>query len=288
MTGTILTTDGKDFASSTAGSATSSYTIPRNLFSELIRAVRRDLVLSALAMRRIGPTGIKGSVWTAALQTPDSMSLNRVEQGAEVPLSAEKYSQLTSTPIKYGVRIFITEEMREDGNWDLAAMNSETAGYEFAKNEESLIVAQWDAASTAASHNVANSNATLPVTDITEAIQNLRTDNYNPTDFVVGAELESDIYNIDTFTEADKSGGNNPTNRLIGRIAGMNVIVSNSVSALLGYVIDRRHAFIILEKRAITMKNFFNAARDSSEVVVTQRISAKYVRADAVSEITTT
>ena len=66
------------------------------------------------------------------------------------------------------------------------------------------------------------------------------------------------------------------------------MIVSNNVSAKLGYVIDRLHAFVIAEKRPVTIRRFFNAARDMSEAVVTQRVAAGYLRAEAVSEITTT
>lgn len=286
--GTILVTDGKDAFSTTAGSSTASYLIPRTLYGELIKAVRKNLVLSALAARRISPASIPGSSIALSLQTPESMSVARVNEGAEVPLGVEQYEGFTLTPVKYGVRVWITQEMIEDSNWDVMAMNIETAGYELADNEESLIVAQLDAASTASSHNVANSNATLPVTDITAAIQYLRSDNHNPTHFIIGAELENDIYNLDGFTHADKSGVNDPTRRLIGKIAGMKVIVSNNVSAKLGYVIDASHAFVIAEKRPITIRRFFNAARDTSEAVVTQRIAVRYLRANAVSEITTT
>lgn len=286
--GTFLTTDGKDFASSTAGTSTGSYLIPRSLYSELLKSVRKNLVLSALAMRRIGPKSIPGSSISFSLQQADSMAVETVTPGGEVPLSVEQYTGFTITPVKYGCRIWITQEMIEDSQWDVMAMNVETAGYHLASNEESLIVAQLDAASTAASNNVANSNATLPVTDITEGIQNLRSSYYNPTDFIIGAELENDLYNIDTFTEADKSGVNNPTKRLIGRIAGMNVIVSDNVSAKLGYIIDRTKAFMIVEKRPVTIRKFFDAARDVSEAVVTQRVAVRYVWENAVSEITTT
>lgn len=286
--GTILVTDQKNASSSSAGSSTGSYLIPHTLYGELMRAVRKNLVLSSLAARRIGPASIPGSSITLALQEPESMTVNRINEGAEVPLGVEQYSGFTITPVKYGVRIWISQEMVEDNNFDVMAMNVETAGYHLASNEETLIIAQLDAGDTAASHSVANSNATLPVTDITEAVQNVRADNHNPTHFLIGAELENDIYNISGFTYASYSGINDPSKRLIGTIAGMKVIVSNNISAKLGYVIDAAHAFVVAEKRPITVRRFFNAARDVSEAVVTQRIGVRYLRANAISEITTT
>jgi HK97 family phage major capsid protein len=288
VSGTVLVTDKANIWSTTAGSSTSSYLIPAGMYNTLIAAVRKNLVLSSLAAMRIGPDSIKGSAIKIPLQQPETMTVNQINEGAEVPNGMEQYSSVTLTPIKYGVRIWISQEMLEDGAFDTLALNIATAGYHLASNEESLIVAQLDAADTASSNSIANSNATLPVTDITAAIQKLRASNYNPTHFIIGCELENDIYNLDGFTHADKSGVNDPTRRLIGRIAGMKVIVSNNVSAKLGYVIDAAQAFIIGEKRPITVKKFFNAARDTSEAVVTQRIAVAYLRAAAVSEITTT
>lgn len=286
--GTILVTDKKNAFSSTAGSSTGSYLIAKTLYGELIRAVRKNLVLSPLAARRIGPASIPGSSFSMTLQTEESMTINQVDEIAEVPLGVEQYEGFSITPVKYGVRIAVAEEINEDSKWDAMALNIQTAGYHLASNEETLIVAQLDAASTASSHDVSNSNATLPITDITEAVQNLRADYYNPTHFLIGVELENDIYNISGFTLANESGINNPGNRLIGRIAGMNVIVSHHISAKLGYVIDANHAFVTAEKRPVTVRRFFNAARDMSEAVVTQRFGCRYLRAKAVSEITTT
>jgi HK97 family phage major capsid protein len=288
MAGTILRTDNADAFSSTAGTSTGSYLIPRTLYGELMRAVRKELVLSGLAARRVGPSGCPGSSVAFSLQDPETLSVAGLTEGQEIPTGNETYSGFTVTPVKYGVRIFITQEMIEDSNWDVVGMNVETAGYALASNEETLIVAQLDAADTASSNSIANSNATLPITDITAAIQKLRASNYVPTHILVGVEVENDLCNIDTFVEASKAGINDPSKRLIGTIFGMKVIATNSVSAKLAYVIDRNHAFVVVEKRPITVKGLFNVARDAQDVAVTQRIAVRYLRAAAVSEITTT
>lgn|SRR3990167_9939284 len=284
----LLTTDSKEVSSSTAGTSTGSYLIPTTLFGELIRAMRKNLVLSGLAAKRIGPDSIPGSSIYITTQTPETIVVNRVEQGGEIPLDHEDYSGFNLRPIKYGVRIGITKEQIEDSAWDVMGLNVETAGYEFADNEESLIVAQLDAASTEASHNVANSNATLPVSDITAAMQNLEADNHIPSHLIIGVEVANDIRNIDSFHEADKSGGVSPQDRLIGTIYGMKVIVTNNVSSVLAYVIDARYSFIIAEKRPVTMQRYSDYSRDVEYGVVTQRIAVRYLRENATSEITTT
>ena len=292
MPSQILTTDSADFASTTAGSGTMSYVVPRQLLGEVMNAVRKKLILRGLAARVFGPSSIPGRVLTIPMQSEITSStalpVDRVAEGGEIPIGATQFESKTLTPVKYGIRIGVARELMEDSIIDILSYHSELAGYEFADNEESLIVSQLDAASTAATHNVANSNATLPITDITAAMQLLEVDNYTPTHMIVGAEIANDLRNIDTFVEADKAGMNDPSRRLIGTIFGMKVIVSNNVTATLAYVIDANHAFIIGEKRPLTIERYTDYARDSGFVVVTQRVAHVYLRANAVSEITTT
>jgi len=288
MVNTILNTDGKNVASSTAGSSTISNTIPVKLLEQLSLAVKRNLILRPLAAQVFGPQ--KGSSLYIPLQVKDTMDISSVSEGAEIPLDAEEYTSYELKPFKYGVRILIPREVMEDGLFDYAQLNINTAAHEIGKNEETLIVATLDAGDTAAGNGVANSNATIAITDITEAMQNLESDDYTPTDMIVGVEVANDLRNIDAFNEADKTGAGSAANgqKLIGSIYGMNVIVSNSVSSVLAYVIDRTQAFVIYDKRALTIENWSDVVRDSMQIVVTQRFATRYHRAGAISEITTT
>jgi len=293
MPSNILGTDGADFASSTAGSSTMSSLVPRRLLPEVINAVRKKLVLRGLAARVFGPGAIPGRTLVVPMQSEltanNSMRVSQVSEAGEIPLTQSAFENLTFTPVKYGARVAVTRELQEDAMLDVAAYHAELAGYEFADNTESLIVSALDTASSGASHDVANSNATLTLTDITEAMQNLEADNYEPTHMVIGVAVANDIRLIDSFNEADKTGTTSAvTHRLIGTIYGMKVIVSNNVSSVLAYVIDARHAFAIAEKRPITIERYSDYARDTGYVVVTQRIAVNAWRNNAVSEITTT
>ena len=286
---TLLTTDSKDSSSATAGSSTGSYLIPRTLYNQLQRAVRKKLVLRALVSKVIGPSSIPGSSIDIPLQTKDSMEVHRVGEGAVIPLDVESYSGFNLKPIKYGVRIMITKEMQEDSLFGVMDLNVQTAGYELADNEEALIIATLDTGSGQSdSTRVANSNATLPVTDITEAMQGVEEENFTPTHMVIGVEVANDIRNLDLFTEAQKAGINDPSKRLIGTIFGMKVIVSNNVSAKYAYIIDRNYALIGAEKRPVTIERYFDAARDTSFAVATQRIVYRYLRSGAIARIETT
>lgn len=292
MPSQILTSDNADFASTTAGSSTASYLIPRTLLNEIMNAVRKNLILRGLAARVFGPSAIPGRTLVIPLQSEitsnTALPVDQVSEGAEIPIGQSQFENITLTPVKYGIRIGVSKELQEDAITDLLSYHGELAGYEFADNEEALIVSQLDAAATASSNTVANSNATLPISDITAAMQQLESNNYMPSHMICGVEIVNDLRNIDTFVEANKSGVNNPSQRLIGTIFGMKVLVSNNVSAKLAYIIDANHAFVIAEKRPVTVERYTDYARDTGFVVVTQRFAARYLRSEAVSEITTT
>jgi len=284
----LLYTDGKDAFSSSAGTSGSSYLIPRTLYSELLEDVKKNLVLRALAAKVIGPSSIKGSQVVLTLQTKDSMTVNRVAEGAEIPMDVEEYSSITITPRKYGVRIGISRETIEDAQWDVMSLQLKTAAFELADNEESLIISELDTASgLTGGTRVANSNATLPLTDVTAAIQGLEEEYFTPTDMLVGVEVANDMRNIKEFNSKEY-GDNAISKRLVGTVWGMNVIVSHNVSAKYAYVIDRNYAFIIAEKRPVTIERYFDAARDVSFAAVTQRVAASYYRPGAVARIVTT
>lgn len=284
----LLYTDSKDAFSSTAGSSTGSYLVPRTLYSKLIEDVKKKLVLRALAAIVIGPNDFKGSTIVLPMQTKDSMTVNRVAEGAEIPMDIEEYSSKSVTPSKYGVRIGISKELIEDGNFAVMALQMKTAAFELADNEESLIIAELDSGSgQTGGTQVANSNATLPLTDVTAAIQGLEEEYHTPTDFVVGVEVANDMRNIKEFNSKDY--GNNSINKpMIGKLWGMNVIVSHNVSAKYGYVLDRGHAFAIVEKRPVTIERYFDGVRDMSYAAVTQRVAAQYLRPGAIARIVTT
>ena len=284
-----LSTDSKDSSSATAGSSTGSYLIPRTLYSDLIMAVRKKLVLRALAAKVIGPGSIPGSSIDIPLQSRDSMEVQRVGEGAVIPLDAETYSGFNMRPNKYGIRILISREMEEDSLFDVMGLNVATAGYELADNEESVIIDTVDTGSGISdSTRIAYSNATLPISDITAGMQGIEEENYTCTHMICGVEVVNDLRNLDTFVEADKAGISDPSKRLIGTIFAMKIIVSNNVAAKRAYIVDANHAFLIAEKRPVTIERYFDASRDSSFAVATQRFATRYLRSGAIARIVTT
>jgi len=287
----LLTTDNVEQGSSST-SASGGLTIPKQLYGSLIESVRRNLVWRPLAAIAIGPGQIPGSSVDVDLESEGNPGLDVLEvaEGAEFPMEALQIETFNVKPKKYGVRLPITEEMLEDGKWNLLQRSVEVAGYKVAKKMDGLII---DSVRANAGFTTSG-GATLTIPNITESMQDLEGNGYTPTDFIVGVEVANDLRNIDLFVHADKSGITNVGQALIGRIYGMNVWVSNNLgngntgARTDAYVIDRRHAFMYAEKRAVTVKNFDQIYKDVRNAVVSFRFAARYLRANATSKITTT
>ena len=141
------------------------------------------------------------------------------------------------------------------------------------------------------SHDQAG-GAAVTIANVTRAMQYLEDADYDPSDFIVGTEVLNDLRNIDTFVEADKAGNTEMMSTgFKGVIYGMNVIrvsTNAGMTTTSAYVIDRRFAYVIAEKRPITIENFNLPSNDMSATVVTQRIAVRHLRANAIAKITST
>lgn len=261
--------------------------IPRKIADVLVGEADKFLLSRSLAALFFGPGEIPGSSIDIDLETPNSMNVREVGEGAEIPLDQTEYSSFNMKPAKYGVAIRITRELMEDAKWNLLERNVRLAGKRLAENENSLIIS--DALDNAA--NTVAGGAAVTIANITTAMFNLEENDYMATDYVVGNEQLLDLRNIDTFVEADKLGSREMLQSgFVGTLYGMQVhrVSTNAgATATTGYVFDRNHAFVIAEKRTVTVEGFEIATFDMTGTVVTQRLAVRQLRAEAISNITT-
>lgn len=275
----------------TAAGTEGSLLIEKKIYDTLIEAVIKKLIGRTHAAIDIPAAQIPGSSIDIDLVTPDSMKVYRVAEGAAIPLDVEAYTSFNMKPDKYAVRIAVTKEMLEDGKWNLIEHNIKTAGTEMAENLDLLII--QDALDHAT--NTITGGAAITIANITRAMQYLEDEDYEATHMFVGPEVANDIRNIDTFAEANKFGNREMMESgFITKIYGMDVIkfsakvAPSTTYSKYAYIIDKEHAFVIAEKRGITVENYDDAIHDLSGASVTQRIKVRYMRADAICKITTT
>lgn len=260
--------------------------IPRKIHDTLIEEADKHLLPRSEAALYFGPADIPGSSIDVDLVTPNMMDVRVVAEGAEIALDQTEYTSTNLRPTKYGVAIRITRELLEDAKWNLLQHNVMVAGKRIAENENSLVVTALNGAA-----NTVAGGATVTIANITRAMQYLEDNDYTPTSFIVGIEILSDLRNIDTFVEFEKVGNRDMLEKgFLGTIYGMNVmrVSSNAgMTTTTAYVIDNKHAYMIAEKRPITVENFELPTYDMSAAAVTQRLTVAAMRTAAIARITT-
>jgi HK97 family phage major capsid protein len=264
--------------------------IPRKIYDVLIDEVDKNLIPRSECALYLGPNEIPGSSVDIDLVTPNKAIVRIVAEGAEIPIDQTAYGTFNMKPVKYGVSVRITREMMEDAKWNILEHNLKIFGKRFAENETKLILS--DALDNAA--NTVSGGAAITIANITRAMQYLDDADYTPTTLFVGMEVLNDLRNIDTFVEASKVGNTEMLQRgFLGTIYGLNVVKFSTNAApsttysKYAYVTDKLHAYVIAEKRPVTIENFEMPLYDMSAAAITQRIKVRHLRADAIAKITT-
>lgn len=263
--------------------------IPKLIMPTLVEEVDKTLIPREMAAMVFSPTQIKGSSFTVDLEEPNTLSLRSVGEGAEVPLDNIGFETVTFTPKKYGVAVRITREMMEDSQFELLQRNIRTAGRRFAENETKLILTALDGANATTA-----GGAAITIANIAESMYDVESNDYVPTEFLVGDEVVQDLRNIDTFVEADKAGNTAMLDRgFVGTLFGLNVArfstnaAPSATYAKYAYIFDRSQAYAIAIKRDLTVENFDLPTYDMEGAVITQRIDVQALRTKAISKITT-
>jgi HK97 family phage major capsid protein len=266
-----------------------SLLIVKKIHDTLIEEVDKVLIPRSEAAFVAGPANVPGSSYDVDLETPNSLRVREIAEGADITSDQQTYTTINIRPIKYGVGIRITREMLEDAKWNLLERNIRRAGVRMAENENALVITALDSASTTVS-----GGAAITIANITAAMQALEDQDFTPTTLAVGIEVLNDLRNIDTFVEADKAGNTQMmASGFVGRIYGCNVIKFSTNAApsttysKYAYVWDKNQAYAIVEKRPVMIEKFDLPNNDMSAAVVTQRIAVKILRSQAVAKITT-
>ena len=271
---------------STGTGTEGSLLITKKIFDTMVEETAKALIPRSLAAIYAGPSDIPGSSIDINLETVNTLRVREVGEGAEVPMDNQEYESFNMKPLKYGVTIRITKELLEDGKWNLLERNIRTAGKRMAENENSLVIS--DALDNAT--NTVSGGAAVTIANLTRAMQYLEDADYVPTDLIVGNEFLNDLRNIDTFVEYQKVGNTDMiTKGFQGTLYGLQVIrvsTNAGMTTTTAYVIDRNNAYVIAEKRPLTLEKFKLETYDMEGAVLTHRIKCRQLRASAIAKIT--
>ena len=266
--------------------------IKQNLFN----IIKDAAIASPVGRQVIDVINMKyGSTLDFDLADKDSMDVREIAEGAVYPLDAESYTKKSATPKKYGIRIAVTNEMIEDSNWDLVQRNLREAGRRMGLKEDSLIFAAlqdttngFASATTAGtSHAITSGGTELAMADLTEGQRVVDQENYTPNTLVLNPKQVKELRDLDTLTEADKIGDRRMYERgWVGRIYGMDTIITNTLSADTAIVMDKNEGGGLVIRRPLTVEKWKEPIRDLTEAVVSTRMSAICFRPEAGAVIT--
>lgn len=263
--------------------------IARTIHAQIWPEVEKALLPRELAALFIGPGQVKGSSYDLNRDIVGSLNnaVRLAAEGAELWKEDAEFNNLNIKPDKYGLRMNISREMLEDANQNLLAHASALAARRFAENMTNKIISQ----SLDSAANTVAGGAAISIANITRAMQHLEDKDFMPTDFILGAEVANDIRNIDTFAEANKFGSNEMLQRgFIGVIYGMRVwrVSTNAgMTTTSSYVLDRGHAYVVVEKRPVTVEAYNLPTHDAQGVALTHRFKSAALRTNAIAKITT-
>jgi HK97 family phage major capsid protein len=271
---------------STSTGTEGSLLIVKKIYETLVDEASKVLIPTSEAALYFGPAQIPGSSIDVNLMSENTMSVRLVPEGTEIPMDNAEYSTTNIKPEKYGVAIRITRELLEDAQWNLLQHNLTIAGRRMAEKVNALIIS--DALDSAA--NTVAGGASVTIANVTRAMQYLEDADKVATSYLVGNEVAYDLRNIDTFVEADKSGSTEMLSTgFIGTVYGMKVFrvsTNAGMTTTSSYVYDKNHAFMIAEKRGITVENFTLPSLDMEGSAVTMRVKVRALRTNATCKIT--
>lgn len=262
-----------------------SLLIPTKIYDTIIEESAKFLIPRSEAALYFGPGDIPGSSIDVNREVENKMKVRLHAEGSEIVIDSSEWNDLNIKPLKYGVALRITREMLEDAKWNLLQYNLKVAGRRFAENENSLIITALDGAD-----NTVSGGASVTIANLTRAMQYLEDADKRPSSLIVGMEVLNDLRNIDTFVEYQKVGNTDMLTRgFLGTVYGLQVIRSSTnagMTATSAYVYDKDYAFVMAEKRPVTVENFELPAFDMSAASCTQRIAVSALRTSAICKIT--
>jgi hypothetical protein len=202
---------------------------------EVVRNVVEDIAEENLqfreAYRDLSATDINSNTYRLVVPKDDMGEPKVVDEGEEIPLDEGENYKVDVEFEKFAFGTKLTMESLEDSMLDVKANQIEQRAR---KMEEDL--------NKRAFNNLQNNNGgtvsqdsgadgTFDFADVVAGLTQLQDNNYNPDTLIVEPDAVGDLMLDDSFTDAASDSGHEAVRSgVIGSVAGVDVLVSNSVA----------------------------------------------------------
>jgi hypothetical protein len=128
-----------------------------------------------------------------------------VAEGAAIPIDVEKFTTQNITIKKIGCRPVITNELIEDGLWDMVAFELKRAGQKL-EHKLNYDVINEAVDKTTYSDIAETTNTTCTVQKLIEGVQAIQEKDYMPTDIILTPTAEGHLISSNNLLQANYAG----------------------------------------------------------------------------------
>lgn len=178
------------------------------------------------AFRQIDAPADAGDSFKIPVPTDILGMPENLEELEEYPHDEEGYTKVEITREKIGQVVPISDEAEMDSIFDVVADHIDRMAR---KMQEKLNSEAYETLSNNVNATTAgNNDGTLAYSDVVNGLRVARSDGYNPDVLIIEAQGEEELLNDPNFTHATNAGDSVIRNGVIARVAGMDVVVSNT------------------------------------------------------------
>jgi hypothetical protein len=294
------------------GVAGANYLIPDKIYDRLYESAKiYDIAPVASPI-----VSCPGSSMKLDIEKAGQFKARGLAGGGSFPDETMEITQVTATPILFGIKARISNELIEDSQWSVMDTHIRRAGEEMGKYSTHLFIRDLIAGSDGdGTQNAANSGTADKTYfgDLADGFSENLADGWVSDTVIVGAGVLGDLLRdatvsvysdqwhskfLDTPIIKAGNSGENTSPLLFGNFMGMNVYVIPEVvtTAAAGglyisskwhsFVLDSRNAMLTVRKRWLKIENYSDPVRDLVGAVITSRQDQVSVHNDASHEIT--
>lgn len=230
------------------------------------------------------------------IEDKNSLKMRFVSEGATFVTDVEAYTNKEIIPVKYGVNVSMTQEMKEDANWNLLQRNLRSAGRQAGLTEDFLIFTAFNSSSTGfpsvGAQAITSGGTEMSVADIANMMKAIENEDYEANALVIHPTQTAELRQIDTFVEADKVGSDIAFQRgFVGKIFGMDVVKTtkawvDQTTTQYAWALDTREAGVLVVRRPLTVRPYEVPAQDKVCAAVSFRSEAQVIRPQAGCRLT--
>lgn len=206
----------------------SSEVLTREAVRQRVEDIVQENLVFRQAFRPLDATGIDNDTFKIPRPKDTIAHPQAIPEGAEFPRDEEEYEKVSIDFTKYGFETAITREAMDDSMIDVAADHIDRQARQMAEFLNEVAFNELDANLNAnGPAGGVGDTAALEFDDLVDGKQKLRSDLYDPNLLVVNIQGETDLLNSNAFQRATDLGDNTVVEGAIGRVAGLDVIVSD-------------------------------------------------------------